>query len=92
MLSPYNIEISVRNVKRNGGSGGIDGVQMKDLDAYLEENCPRIKEQILTRKYKPKPVKRVEIPKDNGGVRLLGIPCLIDSHTTGNGSGSPTCV
>ncbi len=78
MLSPYNIEIAVRNVKRNGGSGGIDGVQMKDLDAYLEENWPRIKEQILTRQYKPKPVRRVEIEKENGGVRLLGIPCLID--------------
>ena len=51
---------------------------MKDLDAYLEENWPRIKEQILTRQYKPKPVRRVEIEKENGGVRLLGIPCLID--------------
>lgn len=78
MLSPYNIEIAVRNVKRNGGSGGIDGVQMKDLDAYLEENWPQFKEQILTRQYKPKPVRRVEIEKENDGVRLLGIPCLID--------------
>ncbi len=78
MLSPYNIEIAVRNVKRNGGSGGIDGIQMKDLDEYLEKNWPQIKEQILTRKYKPQPVRREEIPKDNGGVRLLGIPCLID--------------
>lgn len=78
MLSPYNIEIAVRNVKRNGGSGGVDGVQMKDLDAYLEENWPQIKEQILTRQYKPKPVRRVEIEKENGGIRLLGIPCLID--------------
>ena len=78
MLSPHNIEIAVRNVKRNGGSGGIDGMEIKDLDAYLKENWPRIEEQILTRKYKPQPVRRKEIEKENGGVRLLGIPCLVD--------------
>ena len=78
MLSPHNIEIAVRNVKRNGGSGGIDGMEIKDLDAYLKENWPQIEEQILTRKYKPQPVRRKEIEKENGGVRLLGIPCLVD--------------
>ena len=78
MLSPYNIEKAIQNVKRNGGSGGIDGVQMQEKNVYIKEKWARIKEQILTRKYKPKPVRRVEIEKENGGVRLLGIPCLID--------------
>ncbi len=78
MLSPQNIEIAVRNVKRNGGSAGIDGVQTKDLDEYLKENWARIEEQIRARKYKPGPVRREEIPKENGGVRLLGIPNSID--------------
>ena len=78
MLSPQNIEIAVRNVKRNGGSAGIDGVQTEDLDEYLKENWARIEEQIRARKYKPGPVRREEIPKENGGVRLLGIPNSID--------------
>lgn len=78
MLSPYNIEVAVRNVKRNNGSCGIDGMRVEDLEDYMEKNWQRIKEQILARKYKPQPVKRVEIPKDNGGVRLLGVPCVID--------------
>ena len=78
MLSPQNIALAAKNVKRNGGSGGIDGVQTEDLYAYLKENWPRIEELILTRKYKPQPVRRKEIQKENGGVRRLGIPCLID--------------
>ena len=78
MLSPQNIAMAAKNVKRNGGSGGIDGVQIEDLYAYLKENWPRIEELILTRKYKPQPVRRKEIQKENGGVRRLGIPCLID--------------
>lgn len=70
MLSPYNIEVAVKNVKRNNGSAGVDGVEVWEIDTYMEDNWRRIKELILARKYKPKPVLRVEIPKDNGGVRL----------------------
>lgn len=78
MLSPHNIGLAVRNVKRNNGSAGIDGMKVSEIETFMRDNWPRIEEQILARKYKPKPVRRVEIPKDNGGVRLLGVPCVID--------------
>lgn len=78
MFSPYNIGLAVQNVKRNNGSAGVDGLHVAELDHYMRDNWARIEEQILARTYKPQPVKRVEIPKDNGGVRLLGVPCVID--------------
>lgn len=78
MLSPDNIGVAVQNVRRNNGGAGIDGVDVKDIDRYTTGDWARFREQILARKYKPQPVKRVEIPKDNGGVRLLGVPCVID--------------
>ena len=78
MFSPHNIGLAVRNVKRNNGSAGIDGMKVSEIEPFMRDNWPRIEEQILARKYKPKPVRRVEIPKDNGGVRLLGVPCVID--------------
>ena len=53
-------------------------MEVDEIDEYMEDNWARIEEQILARTYKPRPVKRVEIPKDNGGVRLLGVPCVID--------------
>ena len=78
MLSPYNLEVAVQNVKRNKGSAGVDGMRVEEIDRFMRDDWARIREQILARKYKPKPVKRVEIPKDNGGVRLLGVPCVVD--------------
>ena len=51
---------------------------VSELKGYLDENLEIIREQIRSRKYKPSPVKRVEIPKDNGGVRKLGVPTVID--------------
>ena len=53
-------------------------MEVDGIGEYMEDNWSRIEEQILARTYKPKPVKRVEIPKVNGGVRLLGVPCVID--------------
>ena len=78
MLSPHNLEVAISNVRRNKGSAGVDGMEADEIGEYMEGNWTRIEEQILARTYKPKPVKRVEIPKDNGGVRLLGVPCVID--------------
>lgn len=78
MLSPQNLGIAVQNVKRNKGAAGVDGVEVDEIDEYMRDNWALIEEQILARKYRPKPVRRKEIPKDNGGVRLLGIPCVID--------------
>ena len=66
------------NVKRNKGSAGVDGVEVSEIDEYMEDNWTRIREQILAHTYKPQPVKRIEIPKENGGVRMLGVPCVID--------------
>jgi group II intron reverse transcriptase/maturase len=63
---------------QNKGSAGIDGMGVDELPAHLEAHWPEIREQIVTRTYNPQPVLRREIPKDNGGVRLLGIPTAVD--------------
>ena len=78
MLSLQNLEKAISAVKRNKGSAGVDGVKVDEIESYMHQNWKRIEEEILARTYKPQPVKRVEIPKDNGGVRLLGVPCVID--------------
>lgn len=78
MLSLQNLEKAISAVKRNKGSAGVDGVKVDEIESYMHQNWKHIEEQILARTYKPQPVKRVEIPKDNGGVRLLGVPCVID--------------
>ena len=78
MLSDENIIKAYKQVKRNKGAPGIDGMTVNELKGYLDENIDAIREQIRTRKYKPSPVRRVEIPKDNGGVRNLGVPTVID--------------
>ena len=78
MLSDENIMEAYKQVKRNKGAPGIDGMTVSELKAYLDENLDTIREQIRTRKYKPSAVRRVEIPKDNGGVRNLGVPTVID--------------
>lgn len=78
MLSDENIMEAYKQVKRNKGAPGVDGMTIDELKGYLDENLEIIKEQIRTRKYKPSPVRRVEIPKENGGVRNLGVPTVID--------------
>ena len=78
MLSPQNLGVAVQNVKRNKGSAGVDGMEVEEIDAFMCQHWAYVEELILARKYRPRPVKRVEIPKDNGGVRLLGVPCVID--------------
>jgi RNA-directed DNA polymerase len=65
-------------VKSNKGSPGIDGMTVEQLPGYLKEHWPAIREQLLSGTYKPQPVKRVEIPKPDGGVRQLGIPTVLD--------------
>ncbi len=78
ILSNENIKTAYKKVYANKGAGGVDGVTVQELEEYMQENWNCIKEQIRTRTYKPQPVKRVEIPKPNGGVRKLGIPTVID--------------
>ena len=78
VLSRENMLEAYKKVKANKGAGGIDGIEMDEVDEYLKENWQSIKERIQKRKYKPSPVKRVEIPKASGGVRKLGIPTIVD--------------
>ena len=67
-----------KRVKANKGSPGIDGMKVGDLSGYLKQHWPSIREQLLRGTYKPQPVRRVEIPKPDGGVRKLGIPTVLD--------------
>ena len=73
-----NIEKAKKQVYANKGSAGIDGVTVYELESYLEEHLEEIKSKVYRRKYKPNPVKRVEIPKENGKKRQLGIPTVMD--------------
>lgn len=73
-----NLERALKRVKGNKGSAGMDGMRVEELGMYLKDNWQRIKEQLLSGTYKPKPVKRVEIPKPDGGIRKLGIPTVLD--------------
>jgi RNA-directed DNA polymerase len=63
-------------VKSNKGSAGIDGMTVEELPGHLKEHWPAIREQLLSGTYRPQPVRRVEIPKPDGGVRQLGIPTV----------------
>jgi RNA-directed DNA polymerase len=69
---------ALKRVRANQGSPGIDGMTVDELPEYLEQHWPAIREQLLSGTYEPKPVKRVEIPKPDGGVRKLGIPTVLD--------------
>ena len=73
-----NLKAAVKRVRRNGGSPGIDGMTVEELPGYLKEHWPRMRDQLLRGTYEPQPVRRVEIPKPDGGVRKLGIPTVLD--------------
>ena len=78
ILSRENMLIAYKKVISNKGASGVDGVTVEEIKDYVNQNWKDIKNQIKTRKYKPQPVKRVEIPKPNGGTRKLGIPAVMD--------------
>ena len=73
-----NLRRALKRVQQNKGSPGADGLTVEELTNYLREHWPAIREQWLTGRYQPNVVKRVEIPKPDGGVRLLGIPTVLD--------------
>jgi RNA-directed DNA polymerase len=73
-----NLKEALRRVKGNQGSAGIDRMTVDQLSVYLKQHWPAIREQLLSGAYEPKPVRRVEIPKPDGGVRKLGIPTVLD--------------
>src|SRR5215471_7297606 len=70
---------ALRRVKANKGSPGVDGMTIDGITDYLKQHWPAIREQLLNGTYEPQPVRRVEIPKpDGGGMRKLGIPTVLD--------------
>ena len=73
-----NMWQALKRVKRNGGSPGIDGMTVEELTDYLKQHWLVIREQLLSGKYQPQPVRRVEIPKPDGGMRKLGVPTVLD--------------
>jgi RNA-directed DNA polymerase len=73
-----NLKGALKRVQANKGSAGIDGMRVDELPNYLKGHWPVIREQLLSGTYRPRPVRRVEIPKPGGGVRKLGIPSVVD--------------
>ena len=73
-----NLKRAWQRVRRNKGGPGVDGMTIDDAKGYLREHWPDIRSQLLKGDYQPQPVKRVKIPKPEGGVRKLGVPCVVD--------------
>lgn len=73
-----NLLAALKRVRQNQGSPGVDAMTVEELPAYLRAHWTGIREQLLAGEYKPRPVKRQEIPKPGGGVRTLGIPTVLD--------------
>ena len=78
IVSRGNLNRAYKRVKKNKGSGGVDGMKVDELLQYLKDNGEEIRQSVLAGKYQPQPVRRVEIPKDNGKTRKLGIPTAVD--------------
>ena len=78
IVSARNLNRAYRRVKKNKGAGGVDGMSVDELLQYLIDNGEGIRKAILAGEYKPSPVRGVEIPKDNGKTRQLGIPTAVD--------------
>ena len=78
ILSRDNLNTAYLQVIRNKGAAGVDGMEYTELGEYLTKNDEISKEQLRQRKYKPQPVRRVEIPKPDGGIRNLGVPTVTD--------------
>jgi group II intron reverse transcriptase/maturase len=78
LVSRGNLNAAYKKVKKNGGAPGVDGMTVDEAASYLREHREEIIRRIIKGKYKPMPVRRVEIPKPDGGVRLLGVPTVVD--------------
>lgn len=78
ILEPSNMNLAYKQVKANKGSHGVDGMTVNELLQFLKQNGKQLIQSLLEGKYNPQPVRRVEIPKPDGGVRLLGIPTVVD--------------
>ena len=78
ILAKENLNQAYKKVVANKGVAGVDGITVDEVDKYIKENKEKLLHQIRKRKYKPQPVKRVQIPKENGKMRNLGIPTVFD--------------
>ncbi len=78
VLHRDTLNAAYKRVKQNGGAAGVDGMTVDDMLPYLKEQKEELLASIRSGRYKPQPVRRVEIPKPDGGVRLLGVPTVID--------------
>ena len=78
IVSRGNLMAAYSKVVANKGAPGVDRMPVTELKSYLQEQWPRIKEELLAGKYVPQPVLKVEIPKPDGGIRILGIPTVFD--------------
>ena len=78
ILGKDNMNLAYKRVCAHKVAGGVDEVTVKELGDYIRENWNSIREQIRRREYKPQSVRRMEIPKLNGGVRKLGIQTVLD--------------
>ncbi len=78
VLSAANLHRAWRQVKSNRGAPGIDGMRIEDFPAYAREQWPAIRQSLSEGRYQPQPVRRVSIPKPDGGERALGIPTIVD--------------
>ena len=78
VLSKDNLIKAMKQVEANKGAAGVDDMTVGELKAYLQIEWPRIRRELLERRYEPKPVRRVMIPKAGGGERALGIPTVVD--------------
>jgi RNA-directed DNA polymerase len=78
VCKPENLQEAWKHIRRNKGGPGVDGMTIGTTKDHLREHWPSIRSQLLEGRYQPLPVKRVEIPKPDGGVRKLGVPCVVD--------------
>jgi group II intron reverse transcriptase/maturase len=78
VLARDNLLAALKRVERNKGSAGVDGMKVDGMRAFFVVEWPNLREKLLAGTYLPSPVKRVEIPKDDGGTRQLGIPTVVD--------------
>jgi len=78
ICEPENMREALKRVEANKGAPGIDGITVDEIPGYLKKNWPKHREELLQGTYKPKPARRKEIPKPDGGMRSLSIPWVLD--------------
>jgi len=78
IVAPSNVREAYRRVKANGGCPGVDGMTVEELTQYLRAHWPQVRKDLLDGTYEPSPVKRHELRKPGGGIRVLGIPTVLD--------------